>query len=170
MRGNATNVLVDTMGPWDRLKLLDTLASLHITPQDVHYVVCTHSHPDHIGNLNAFTFSQHVVGTHVYKEDMYHLTAFEDSDCLQLSKDIRVVKTAGHTLSDVSVVVDNVDQFGTVVVAGDLFECETDLSDDSIWKDAGSEDQQLQRKNRQFVLSFADYVIPGHGSMFAVKR
>ena len=37
---------------------------------------------------------------------------------------------------------------GVIVIAGDLFEKFEDLKDDSIWKEAGSEDPELQAKNR----------------------
>lgn len=63
VRGNSINVLVDTLGPWDREILIEKLALEQLHPDDVKFVVCTHSHPDHIGNLNLFTnASKHIVG------------------------------------------------------------------------------------------------------------
>ena len=59
---------------------------------------------------------------------------------------------------------------GVIVIAGDLFEKFEDLKDDTIWKEAGSEDPELQAKNREKVLKMADFVIPGHGAMFPVSK
>ena len=41
---------------------------------------------------------------------------------------------------------------GVVAVAGDLFERKEDLEDDSIWKEAGSEDEEAQERSRKEVL------------------
>lgn len=76
--------------------------------------------------------------------------------------------TPGHTPSCVTVVAKNCDHFGTVAVAGDLFEREEDIEDDSLWISAGSFDQHAQRKNRLKVAELADYIVPGHGKMFKV--
>ena len=53
-------------------------------------------------------------------------------------------------------------------IVGDLFEKEEDLADPEIWKSAGSENPELQIKNRSKVLHEADYIVPGHGPMFKV--
>ena len=55
-------------------------------------------------------------------------------------------------------------------MAGDTFEKEEDLTDDSIWIEAGSQDQGKQVESREKILSIADYVIPGHGGTFRVDR
>ena len=58
---------------------------------------------------------------------------------------------------------------GIIVIAGDLFEREEDLYNQKLWKDvAGSEDPELQKQHRATVLELADFIIPGHGKMFAV--
>lgn len=163
------NIIVDTLGAWDKQQLINKLAQHDLIPDDINFVVCTHSHPDHVGNLNVFTKCKHIVGNHVYECDRYHFDAFDDNNCINISKDVTVIKTPGHTLDDVSVFVKNVHQMGDVVIAGDLFECKEDLNDDSIWKDAGSQDPHLQQQNRQRVLQMADYIIPGHGPIFALK-
>ena len=74
----------------------------------------------------------------------------------------------GHTLDSVSVKV--VTEDGVVVVAGDTFEKEEDIDDETIWKLAGSEDEQQQMKSRNDILALADFIVPGHGPMFNNKR
>ena len=53
-------------------------------------------------------------------------------------------------------------------VQGDLFECEEDLTDSSIWRDV-SEQSELQEKSRRRILQIADYIVPGHGKIFRVS-
>ena len=72
--------------------------------------------------------------------------------------------TPGHTDHDLSVVVET--GIGTVAIVGDLFEYEGDWADDA-WL-AWSRDQGRQRESRQAMLAIADYIIPGHGTMFRV--
>ena len=164
-------ILVDTMGPRAAGRLTDLLLQHGIRPQDVNVLIGTHSHPDHIGNLNLFTNARlHVCGFSVYHEDRYTDHLFTEGESLDISPNVTVIPTPGHTLSCVSVVVRNVDGLGTVVVAGDLFEKEEDLRDESLWINAGSEDEESQRNNREKVMQMADYVVPGHGNMFRVPR
>ena len=69
---------------------------------------------------------------------------------------MQVFATPGHTLDSVSVKV--VTKEGVCVVAGDTFEKEEDLEDESVWKEAGSESEELQKKSRENILSFADII------------
>ncbi|KAJ3658910.1 hypothetical protein Zmor_010624 [Zophobas morio] len=82
---------------------------------------------------------------------------------------VKVVPTPGHTLQDVSVIVETDD--GVVAITGDLFEKEEDLRDDSIWKSAGSDSQVIcLKKNTKRILYIADYIVPRHGPMFKVYK
>lgn len=166
IRANGLTVMFDTCGPWARQQIIDKLASYGLHCDDIDRLVCSHGHTDHIGNINLFVNCGHIVGDHIYRQDIYELTAFKQSSTLKLSNDMQIVLTPGHTLDSTSLVVSNVDKLGTVALVGDLFECEADLLDESIWIGAGSQDQQLQRQNRQRMLSVADYVVPGHGPIF----
>lgn len=102
-----------------------------------------------------------------------------------MSDTIEIVATPGHTLSCVSVLVrqsnlaapnpsgigDDKDATGTTVaIVGDLFERRDDIADSALWLDAGSEDPTAQRRNRARMAAIADYLVPGHGPMFAVDE
>lgn len=49
------NIVVDTMTAWDGAKLEEALLKYNLTCGDIHYVVCTHGHSDHIGCNYLFT-------------------------------------------------------------------------------------------------------------------
>lgn len=58
-------------------------------------------------------------------------------------------------------------ELGTVVVSGDIFENQRDWENPNVWKD-NSLKPELQERSRRLIASLADYIIPGHGSMFKV--
>lgn len=58
----------------------------------------------------------------------------------------------------------------SVAIVGDLFESSEDIGNASIWLEAGSENPSAQKKNRWYVASLADVIIPGHGKMFNVTQ
>lgn len=160
-------VVVDTGGPWDKDKLIAALQDNGITPDEIDYVVCTHGHSDHIGNLNLFLNAKHIVGFDINYKDSYFDHDFKKGDAFIIFKDfVTVIPTPGHMHSDVSVVVKDAEGLGTVVVCGDLFESE---NDGDSWKEI-SEWPEEQIKNRDKVMKMADYIIPGHGPMFQVRQ
>ena len=53
--------------------------------------------------------------------------------------------------------------------AGDLFECEDDMTNPSLWRD-NSEAPDMQEVNRNQILQIAHVIIPGHGGSFQVNR
>ncbi|KAF4528469.1 hypothetical protein B566_EDAN015931 [Ephemera danica] len=164
IRGRKFNVLVDTMTAWDREKLLNAL--LPMTPNDIHYVVCTHGHSDHVGNNNLFLDAIHIVGFSMSCKDRYFNFSFDKGQEFLIEPGIRVVPTPGHTATDVSVLVDTATH-GCVAITGDLFEKEEDITDPSLWQNlGGSEQPQLQQASRDRILAIANYIVPGHGPMF----
>ncbi|KAK7909393.1 hypothetical protein WMY93_014077 [Mugilogobius chulae] len=65
------NILVDTGGPWDRDFLLRSLEERGLSAGDVHVVVGTHGHSDHVGNLSLFPGALLIVGYDVCRGDAY---------------------------------------------------------------------------------------------------
>lgn len=186
VRSNQMVVLFDTMGPWERDILVERLAGLKIHVDDIEYLVCSHSHPDHVGNLNLFTSAKkHFVGTSIYTGDVYDLNCFEptgsrkykpsngsdeieviDYEHYALNSHLSIESTQGHTMECISLIVKNCDNYGTVGLVGDLFENSTDINDDSIWLGAGSQNPDLQRANRSRIYNKVDFILPGHGELF----
>ena len=114
MRANGTctlvqskglNIIVDTMTPWDKEKLLKILLDKHnLSPEAISHVICTHGHSDHVGNNNLFTNALHVFGQSVSKGIDYDLTAFKDGKFV-INDEVEVFATPGHTLDSISVKV-----------------------------------------------------------------
>lgn len=163
------NIIVDTMSAWDGPKLKSALEYYQLTPNDINWVICTHGHSDHIGCNYLFQNAKHVVGFCYSHKDMYFEHDFSSGEEIQIDIGLRVIPTPGHTLQDVSVLVENTNK-GTIAITGDLFEREEDLADDGIWKAAGSDNEILQEKNRRKILDLAHWIVPGHGPMFEVPR
>ncbi|XP_050514964.1 metallo-beta-lactamase domain-containing protein 1 [Diabrotica virgifera virgifera] len=163
------NVIVDTMTPWDGDKLLNALKEENISCSDINYVVSTHGHSDHTGCNYLFKNAIHIVGFSISHKDKYHTDPdFRNGEHYKINDKIKVIPTPGHTLQDVSVIVET--DKGVLAVTGDLFEKFDDLDNEYIWLSAGSDSESLQRENRMKILKMADFIVPGHGTMFEVPK
>jgi glyoxylase-like metal-dependent hydrolase (beta-lactamase superfamily II) len=160
----AHKVLVDTGGPWDTDAIINALAAEGLSPADIDHVVCTHGHSDHVGNIGLFPHATLIVSHDISNGDLYTSHAFARGERYAIDEHVAVMPTPGHTSQDVSVVVRT--QAGVYAIAGDLFECEGDLVDEELWR-ASSDDAALQADSRARVLRLADFIVPGHGGMFA---
>ncbi|KAM3590918.1 uncharacterized protein V6R79_018845 [Siganus canaliculatus] len=158
-------ILVDTGGPWDREFLLTSLSSRGLQPGDINVVVGTHGHSDHIGNLNLFPNALTIVGYDISEGDTYRSNRLAEGHAYSIDEHVSVIPSPGHTGQDVSVQVKGTSA-GTVLVAGDLFECH---SDEDSWQDL-SMNTAVQKISRQEALHTADIIIPGHGLPFKVLR
>ncbi|XP_075999691.1 metallo-beta-lactamase domain-containing protein 1 [Genypterus blacodes] len=158
-------ILVDTGGPWDRDFLLKRLAEHDLEPGDINMVVGTHGHSDHIGNLNLFPGALLIVGYDVSEGDKYRPSGLDQGQAYCVDQHVRVVPCPGHTGQDVSVQVRGT-SVGTVLIAGDLFDC---CTDEDSWKDL-SLNPAVQEVSRQEALRSSDVIIPGHGLPFRVVR
>ena len=72
------NVVVDTGSPWDRDQILESLARFGVSCDSVHYVVATHSHSDHVGNLNLFQNAVIILSYDVAARNSYRTYRFND--------------------------------------------------------------------------------------------
>lgn len=160
------NIIVDTGSPWDRDLLLEGLKSNGVPPDKINYVICSHGHSDHVGNLNLFQSAVHIVSYDICKGDQYIMHDFAQGIPYEIDDFVEIWPTPGHTGADVSVIVRGTKQ-GVVAITGDLFECLEDLEDPDLWQ-TSSEQPNQQEQSRIEVLRVADYIVPGHGPMFQV--
>jgi glyoxylase-like metal-dependent hydrolase (beta-lactamase superfamily II) len=160
-----TNVIVDTGGPWDRQALLSALKNEGLNPRDIHYVVCTHGHSDHVGNVNLFPEATLILSYDVCKGDLYTFHEFVHGQPYKIDDEVEVIATPGHTKQDISVIVST--REGTYAIVGDLFECGEDLDNEDLWR-SFSEFPDEQVASRKKILELADLIVPGHGDAFEV--
>ncbi|XP_059217855.1 metallo-beta-lactamase domain-containing protein 1 [Stomoxys calcitrans] len=163
------NIIVDTMTAWDGNVIKEALGKIGLNPQDIDFVVCTHGHSDHVGcNYLFLNAKWHFIGACMNHANKY--PDFEESFSMA-NGEVVIIKTPGHTLSCVSVLVYNTEPNGnTVGICGDLFEREEDVFNEDIWLSAGSEDPKAQRRNRSKLADMCSYIIPGHGKGFHVTE
>lgn len=159
------------MTAWDGDVLLRELGNYDVKPENVDYVVCSHGHSDHIGNNNLFLNAFHFVGSCKSHKNIYYSHDFE-KEPYAIDKDVEIIATPGHTSACISLIVRNTnfENHSSIAIAGDLFEKEEDIFDESLWIEAGTENEKLQRQNRFKVAKMVDHIIPGHGPKFKVTE
>lgn len=125
---------------------------------DINYVFITHSHFDHYKNVSLFSRAK-IIEFYGTWEGGKLVMVWDE----QLSQDIKIINTPGHSVDSLSMLVKT--SKGIVAICGDVF-----------WKenfpktDAYATDDVKLKNSRKRILHLADYVIPGHGDIFKVKK
>jgi glyoxylase-like metal-dependent hydrolase (beta-lactamase superfamily II) len=109
-------------------KLVDTLAKLGLHPSDIRYVAVSHTHPDHIGNVELFPNATLLVQEAEYTWPQADGTPrFNAAHPVQLLEgdfdvfgdgSVVILSTPGHTPGHQSLVV-HLHTAGTIVLSGD---------------------------------------------------
>lgn len=161
------NCIVDLGIPADKTLILKQLKAQHLSPTDIDFVILTHSDVDHIGNMNLFPDATFIGGNDVIEGD--HFKEFFKEKYV-VDENVSVVHTPGHDNRSISVLVKTAE--GLVAITGDLFEYNKDwltVDTSKAWE-PWSQDKDLQNKSRAKIWKLADYIVPGHGDMFAVDK
>jgi glyoxylase-like metal-dependent hydrolase (beta-lactamase superfamily II) len=174
IKDDGKNILVDTSHIWNKEKLISALETEGLAPNDIDMVVLTHTHLDHTANTylfnNAEIFAKFNFGypgqLHNTQEEC--IERFDIETGTNLSKDVEFLITTGHSIDSLSIKVNTAD--GIIVIAGDAIASEefADLKKqpNSDWIYSLEEYNNSRKK----ILAIADFVIPGHGEMFKVKK
>jgi glyoxylase-like metal-dependent hydrolase (beta-lactamase superfamily II) len=169
------NILVDPGALVNKENLLKALKEENLEPEDIKIIILTHLHLDHITNI--YLFENAKVFLRFRGETFYpgqfqeiHKGYMERFNILSsvIDKDIKIIETPGHTSDSISIIVNS--EIGKIVIAGDAIggEAWIDLEkkgDPNIFYDVDKFDV-----SRKKILEIADWIIPGHGKMFKVKR
>lgn len=163
------NIIVDP--GMDKPLLLEKLKNENISPENINYVVLTHTHLDHCLLAGIFENAKVLDNDSIYSpkgEIVPH-------DGKIPGTEIKIIKTPGHDQFHCAAVV-NTEKFGRVAVVGDVFwwrTGETQETDPEILiqrNDPYVKNEAQLTESRKKVLEVADYIIPGHGKMFKVTK
>jgi glyoxylase-like metal-dependent hydrolase (beta-lactamase superfamily II) len=136
-------------------EIVEPLASLGVTPENVTDVVLSHHHPDH--TMNAGLFPNARVHDHWawYRGDLW---VDRPAEGFEVSPSVTLVETPGHTPQCLTVLA------GTgqgLVALTHLWWFEGGPSEDPY-----ATDPKALHDSRARILEVADIVVPSHGPMF----
>jgi glyoxylase-like metal-dependent hydrolase (beta-lactamase superfamily II) len=148
-------IVVDPGMVPDRSAILQPLAALGVSAQEVTDVVLSHHHPDHTVNIALFG----EVPVHDFQA-VYTRDLWEDrpADGVNLTASARLLATPGHTPQDLTVLVGT--ETGVVALTHLWWTGEGPL------EDPFAADAEELRRQRERVLDVATRIVPGHGEAF----
>lgn len=165
IKSNGKNILADP--GFDREKLLNELKNEKLKTSDIDFVFLTHGHIDHSLLAGIFEKAKIVDELYVYQKDI-----ITKHDGVIPDTDLKVIRTPGHMEEHCSLIVET--EKGVYAVAGDVFWwLENQKQDIDINKPDNDPEHMNIKKliaSRKTLLELADYIIPGHGKMFIVKK
>lgn len=163
------NIIVDPGA--NRQALLGGINKEGLEPENINYVILTHTHIDHALLAGIFCNAEIFDNSEIYLFDGRILP----HEGFILGTKVRIIKTPGHDQFHCSVVVATEDM-GNVVIAGDVFwwrngeEQEADIRGLLEHKDPYVKDEPALKESRKKILEIADWIIPGHGRIFKTPK
>lgn len=158
------NIIVDPGMTRESDAILAALAEQGLKPEDIDVVFITHHHPDHTRHMGVFPTAEVIDYASIYRGDDW----LESGDGYEITPDVQIMHTPGHTSEDATLLVSNVTNIpekpGCTVAICHLWWYEG--KDD----DPTAEDMNQLRASRAKVEGLADYIIPGHGPMFKIPE
>lgn len=162
IRTDGAMIVVDTSSKEMRPALKTSFKQIGVFPKDVGTVVLTHTHSDHIGNLDFFPNAKviyhkgekgEIPGAKVIDEDM------------EIAPGVRLVHTPGHTPGSMSVFVEADRRYA---ITGDAVPLENNFFKKIPPKNCF--DARLALESIKTISSYAEVVVPGHGFPFMTER
>ncbi|MBU4369458.1 MBL fold metallo-hydrolase [Patescibacteria group bacterium] len=163
------NIIVDP--GIDRKRLLTALKKENLSTNDIDYVILTHYHLDHSLLTGIFAKAKILDQSEIYSWD----GKIKEHYGYVPGTDIKIIKTPGHDMFHCSVLV-KTKKLGLVAIAADVFwwadkqKQKIDKKNLMKLKDPYVKDKKALKISREKILRIADYIIPGHGKMFKVKK
>lgn len=174
IKSDDKNILVDTSHLWNRNKIFEALKAEGLTPKDINILILTHTHLDHTANTylfeNAKIYAKFIGG---YPGQFHNISEkcivrFEIKDGVKITDDIEYLFTPGHSIDSLSLII-NTEQ-GKIIIAGDAIASEEWADENKLPNPDWVFDINKYKESRKKILKIADYIIPGHGDMFKVKK
>ena len=157
VRDNNIIMVVDPGILEDQGMLTNKLEEEGLKIDDVNIVCITHSHIDHYRNIGMFPKAKTLEYWGLWNKNTVEVWKE------QFTKDIRIIKTPGHNYDCITLLVKTENDI--IAIVGDLFWKENFPMDDPY-----ASDKKSLRENRKKILEMADWIIPGHGRMYKVKK
>jgi glyoxylase-like metal-dependent hydrolase (beta-lactamase superfamily II) len=137
--------------------IVDPLRDLGVTPEAITDVVFSHQHIDHTLNAALFPNARYHDFAAVYRGDLWQDL---DAEGRVLGDGIRLIRTPGHTVEDVSTVIES-DEGLVICTHAWWFEGGPD-------EDPYAPDADVLAASRERILGMAPaLIVPGHGAPFA---
>ena len=169
----ATPIMTDANHPYEQLKLLG------LGPKDITMIIYTHLHHDHCGGARFFPDALQVVQKAEYRwafrPDRFATLPYIDTDFdhanlkWQFSEGdwhvlpgVHLVWTPGHTPGHQSVMLWDVPDVGSVLIAGDAVNCRDNIAHDTpggITSDASAAAASLHRLTALASVSDATFIV-----------
>jgi glyoxylase-like metal-dependent hydrolase (beta-lactamase superfamily II) len=157
IRDGKEKIIVDTGNLVDEKKILAALRKNKIKPTDITIVINTHRHSDHVACNFLFKKAKFFDNDGVTMGDQF---TFFPRRGFEVTENVKVIQTPGHTMNDCSVLVKT--KNGKVAVVGDL------ICKEGSFNLAFVEDKKMYRVSQKKILKMADWIVPGHGNIFKV--
>lgn len=156
-------IVVDPSTRYMRPAVKTSFKQIGVFPKDVDTVILTHTHSDHIGNLDLYPKAK--VYVHRGGKTEIPGAVIVDDDEFQICEGVTMVHTPGHCTEESSVFIDSDRRY---VIAGDAIPLEDNFTKNV--PPAVNTDNRLAMESIKRIRDYADVVIPGHGFPFMTDR
>lgn len=165
IKSKGGNIIADPGS--DREKLLSALKREKLKTSDIDFVFLTHGHIDHSVLAGIFENATIIDELYAYQKD-----AITKHNGVIPGTDLKVIRTPGHMEEHCSLIAET--EKGVYAVVGDVFWwLENQKQEVDINKPDNDPEHMNIKKliaSRKKLLELADYIVPGHGKIFKVKK
>jgi glyoxylase-like metal-dependent hydrolase (beta-lactamase superfamily II) len=159
------NIIVDTGLPGEGKKIISELSNLGFEIKDINIVINTHLHGDHIGNNALFSNAKFIAHEKELPARLNNVRVINEN--FQVSENIKIIETPGHTPGSISVVLNSPENSKTYVISGDALPIKDNYTQ---WVPPGINfNPKIALESMKKIVDIADFVIPGHDKMFEIK-
>lgn len=179
------NNLTDENVKQNRKNLVHALKNFGLKPGDIDIVFMTHWHVDHFGNVRVFKNSSIITSEAAVEKCRIKVRGAKDGE--KIADGVTVIHTPGHTRDHASLLVETerlrysipMQAGGRILGIGEVKVCIAGDSvltpgfylADKIWHhNADFYSEDAARESIKRIVASADYVVPGHGSIFKVPN
>jgi len=153
---NKKNIIIDTDSIENKQELIDSLKELNLTPKDIHVVILTHNHWDHLENTGIFSNAK--VYSNFKKKINRDSSQTPIKNIISIEKlnipKFKIYKTPGHTQSDIIILYKNI-LFSGDVIFHNGYIGRTDFQESS---------PEKMKKSLEFIKKLKYNILcPGHG-------